>query len=485
MSQESLKEKTFSSFAWKFSEQMMAQVVNLIVSIVLARILLPEDYGVVTVVLIFVLVCDVFITEGFASALIQKKEADEKDFSSMFYASVVVSLLLYLLLFITAPCIASFFGPEYKLLSPILRVMGLQIPISAFKGVQQAYVSRELLFKKFFWATLGGKTVSAVIGIWMALKGYGAWALAGQALSSILVDTVILYIIVDWRPIWYFSWKRVKPMLSFGSKLVIAGLIDTIYNKLRSFVIGKRYTPDELAYYDKGDQFPSVLLHTIQSSFKTVLYPVMSKFQDDENSLLNVLRSSIKVCTFVVFPIMIGLALTADNFILFLLTDKWIDSVIYARIFCAVYVFYPIYSVSLQAIKAKGDSRSYLYIEILKKITGILCLIVSIPYGVKWIALSLVLSTFINYIINAISSKKILHYRYRDQIMDIIPNVANTIIMGITLLVVPSVSDSPFVNLLIQFLCGSFVYIAAAWLTKNEGARLVYEIVYSKIKGRH
>lgn len=484
MSQEGLRGKAFSNFLWKFSEQVMAQAVNLIVSIILARLLLPKDYGVVTAVLIFIAICDVFINEGFASALIQKKDADAKDFSSMFFASIVVSLLLYFILFISAPFIASFFGPEYELLSPILRVMGLQIPISAFKSAQQAYVSRNLLFKKFFWATLGGKTVSAVIGIWMAVNGFGAWALAGQSLSGILIDTAILYIIVDWRPIWFFSFERVKPMLSFGSRLVAAGLVDTIYNKLRSFVIGKRYTPSDLAFYEKGDQFPSVILNTIQSSLRTVLYPVMSRFQDDEGSLLSVLRSSIKVSTFVVFPIMIGLAIVAEDFIVLLLTDKWIDSVIYAQIFCGVYVFYPIYSINLQAIKAKGDSKSYLYIEMLKKVTGVICLVVAIPFGVRWIAFSLVVATIINYIINAISSRIVLNYRYRDQILDIIPNAILSFIMGLVLFIIPPIIGKPFISLSIHTAIGVIVYLITAKITKNEGAKLTEEMVRNMIHRR-
>ena len=463
-----IRVKTYTNFFWKFLEQTLGQFVSLVVSIVLARILLPEDYGVVTVVLIFIAVCDVFISQGFASALIQKKEVDDRDYSSMFYASMALSLFLYAILFFTAPYIQHFFGSQYKLLCPILRVMGLQIPISAVKAIQQAVVSRNLQFKKFFWATLGGKCFSAIIGIWMAIKGMGAWALAGQSLSCCIVDTLILSLIVKWRPILYFSWERIKSMISFGSKLVLAGLVDTLYNKLRSFVIGKQYNPADLAFYEKGDQFPSLLMNTTNSSLMAVLFPVMSKFQDDNNSVLQVCRRSVKVCTYILFPIMAILALVSEDLICVLLTDKWIECVPYAQIFCAVYAFYPIYTVNIQAIKAVGKGGAYLILEVAKKVTGILCLVVAIPYGIKWIALSLLIATFINYIINGIAAKLILGYGYRQQIVDILPNVLIVAVMTVVVNLLPKL----FVSTIANLTATSSICIALYWvlslLTRNE-----------------
>lgn len=463
-----IRVKTYTNFFWKFLEQTLGQFVSLVVSIVLARILLPEDYGVVTVVLIFIAVCDVFISQGFASALIQKKEVDDKDYSSMFYASLALSFFLYAILFFTAPFIQSFFGSQYKLLCPILRVMGLQIPISAVKAIQQAVVSRNLQFKKFFWATLGGKCFSAIIGIWMALEGMGAWALAGQSLSCCIVDTLILSLIVKWRPILYFSWVRIKSMISFGSKLVLAGLVDTLYNKLRSFVIGKQYNPADLAFYEKGDQFPSLLMNTTNSSLMAVLFPVMSKFQDDNDSVLQVCRRSVKVCTYILFPIMAILALVSEDLICVLLTDKWIECVPYAQIFCAVYAFYPIYTVNIQAIKAVGKGGAYLILEIAKKVTGILCLVVAIPYGIMWIALSLLIATFINYIINGVAAKLVLGYGYRQQVIDILPNVLIVAIMTVVVYFLPDLLGSRLINLIITLFIGIVLYWLISFFTRNE-----------------
>lgn len=475
-----IQNKAFLNFLWKFLEQTLGQAVSLVVSIVLARLLLPEDYGVVTVVLIFICVCDVFISQGFASALIQKKEVDEKDLSSMFFGSLFLSFVLYGFLFISAPFIQDYFGAQYVLLCPILRVMGLQIPVSAIKAIQQSIVSRNLEFKKFFWATLSGKIVSAFVGIAMAMKGMGAWALAGQSLSCCIVDTCVLSMIVKWKPILYFSMKRIRPMLSFGSKLVLAGLVDTLYNKLRSFVIGKRFSPSDLAYYEKGDQFPSLLMNTTNSSLMAVLFPVMAKFQDEKDQVLQVCRRSVKVCTFVLFPVMAILALVSDDLICLLLSDRWRDCVPYAKIFCAVYAFYPIYTVNIQAIKAIGKGGAYLWLEVAKKINGIICLVIAIPFGVVWIALSLLISTFINYIINGVAAKLILKYSVKDQVFDIIPNLFVVAFMTVLVLLLPSISEYRLVNIMIDSFMGIVLYIGASFVLKNESLKYLLAIISRK-----
>lgn len=475
-----LQNKAFLNFLWKFLEQTLGQAVSLVVSIVLARLLLPEDYGVVTVVLIFICLCDVFISQGFASALIQKKEVDEKDLSSMFYGSLILSFLLYCFLFMSAPFIQDYFGTQYVLLCPILRVMGLQIPVSAIKAIQQSIVSRNLEFKKFFWATLSGKIVSAFVGIAMAMKGMGAWALAGQSLSCCIVDTCVLSLIVKWKPILYFSVKRIMPMLSFGSKLVLAGLVDTLYNKLRSFVIGKRFSPSDLAFYEKGDQFPSLLMNTTNSSLMAVLFPVMAKFQDEKDQVLQVCRRSVKVCTFVLFPVMAILALVSDDLICLLLSDRWRDCVPYAKIFCAVYAFYPIYTVNIQAIKAIGKGSAYLWLEVAKKVNGIICLVIAIPFGVIWIALSLLISTIINYIINGIAAKLILKYGIKNQILDIIPNLFVVVIMIVSVLLLPKLSGYRVVNIMIESLMGIIFYIGASFVLKNESLKYLLAIISRK-----
>ena len=484
MSSDSIRQKTISNFIWKLMERILAQLVSTVVSIVLARILMPEDYGVVAVVLILINICNVFVSQGFASSLIQKKDADELDFSSMFYASLVVSSGIYLIIFLAAPMISRFFGEGYELLTPILRVMGLQIPVSAVKSIQQAYVSRHLQFRKFFYATLGGTLVSAAVGIIMALKGFGAWALVGQYLTNTVIDTSILTLTVKWRPRLEFSAARLKGLFAFGSKMLFAGLVDEIYTNLRSFVIGKQYTSADLAFYNKGHQFPSLFITNVNSSLMAVLFPVMSRFQTDRERLVEVCRKAIKVSTFVIFPIMAGLAAVSENFIGVLLSDKWLPCVPYVRIFCGVFAFYPIYTANLQGIKAIGRSGAYLATELAKKVVGITFLLISIPYGVLGIALSLLFATMVNYVINGISAKLVLGYGFKRQVTDILPNVLITAAMMAAVYLLRGVGGPRIAVLLLQTGAGIAAYVLLAFVTKNESFAYLLDMVKER-RGKH
>ena len=257
------KNKVISNFIWRFAERCGAQIVTLIVSIVLARILSPEDYGTVALVTVFTTIMQVFVDSGLGTALIQKKNADDIDFSSVFYFNCVVCLILYMIMFIAAPFIASFY--EDSSLTPIVRVISLTIVISGIKGIQQSYVSRNMLFKRFFFSTIGGTIFSAFLGIYLAYTGFGVWAIVMQQLSNTAVDTLILWITVKWRPKKVFSWVRLKELLSFGWKMLASSLLDTVYNNLRNLVIGKFYTSADLAYYNQGDKFPKVIVTNINT----------------------------------------------------------------------------------------------------------------------------------------------------------------------------------------------------------------------------
>ena len=279
--------KVLTNFIWRFAERSGAQLVTFIVSIVLARLLMPEDYGTIALVTVFTTIMQVFVDSGLGTALIQKKDADDLDFSSVFYFNFVVCIILYSAMFFTASFIAAFYKmPE---LTPVVRVISLTIVISGVKGVQQSYVSRNMLFKRFFFATLGGTIFSAFLGIAMAYAGFGVWAIVAQQLSNTAIDTLILWITVKWRPKLMFSWKRLKSLLGFGWKMLCSALLETVYNNLRSLLIGKVYSSADLAYYNEGNKFPNLIVTNINTSIDSVLLPAMSKEQDDKNlSLIHI-----------------------------------------------------------------------------------------------------------------------------------------------------------------------------------------------------
>lgn len=281
------------NFIWRFAERCGAQLVTFIVSIVLARILAPEDYGKIALITVFTTILQVFVDSGLGTALIQKKNADELDFSSVFYFNFVVCIILYIGMFLAAPFIAQFYNDLS--LTPIIRVISLTIIISGVKGIQQSYVSKNMLFKRFFYSTLGGTVFSAALGIGMAWAGAGVWAIVAQQLSNTAIDTLILWITVKWRPKKMFSWKRLKSLLSFGWKMLVSSLLETVYTNIRSLIIGKMYSSSDLAFYNQGDKLPNVIVNNINTSIDSVLLPTLSKEQDDKERVKNMTRRAIKV----------------------------------------------------------------------------------------------------------------------------------------------------------------------------------------------
>lgn len=473
----STQKSFFSNLIWRFLERCGAQLVTFIVSIVLARLLDPAVYGTIALVTVITTILQVFVDSGLGNALIQKKDADELDFSTVFYFNIGMCVCLYLLLFFSAPIIASFY--EMPELTSVIRVLGITLIISGLKNVQQAYVSRNMLFKKFFFATLGGTMGAAVVGITMALYGFGVWALVGQYLFNLIVDTLILWITVKWRPKKLYSWQRLKGLFSYGWKLLVSSLIETIYNDIRQLIIGKKYSPDDLAYYNRGKQFPNLIVTNVNSSIDSVLLPVMANNQNDKGAVKTMTRRAIKTSSFIMWPLMVGLGVCAEPIVRLLLTEKWIFCVPYLRIFCFTYAIYPIHTANLNAIKAMGRSDLFLRMEIIKKIVGITVLLSTMWWGVMIMAYSLLLSGVIGTFINAFPNRKLLNYTYKEQIKDILPSAVLASFMGIIVFCVQFLGLNDIVTLLIQVPLGALIYIVGAKLLKFQS----FDYIVNLLKG--
>lgn len=458
------KNTVFSNFIWRFAERSGAQLVTFVVSIVLARLLMPEDYGTVALVTVFTTIMQVFVDSGLGTALIQKKDADDLDFSSVFYFNFAVCIILYLIMFFAAPHIAVFYKmPE---LTPVVRVISLTIIISGIKGVQQSFVSRNMLFKRFFYATLGGTIFSAFLGIAMAYAGFGVWAIVVQQLSNTAIDTLILWITVKWRPKLIFSWNRLKGLLGFGWKMLCSALLDTVYNNLRSLLIGKVYSSADLAYYNEGKKFPNLIVTNINTSIDSVLLPAMSKEQDDKDRVKNMTRRSIMVSCYIMAPLMIGLACCASNIVVVVLTEKWLPCVFFLQIFCITYMFYPIHTANLNAIKAMGRSDLFLTLEIWKKVIGLILLLATLFISVKAMAYSLLISTLTSMIINSWPNKKLLDYSFLEQMKDILPSILLAVGMGVSVYLMGVLNLPTLPLLLIQVVCGGLIYVAGSAIFK-------------------
>lgn len=474
------KMTVISNLVWRFAERCGAQLVSFIVSIVLARILAPEDYGTIALVTVFTAILQVFVDSGLGTALIQKKDADEIDFSSVFYFNFVVCLILYLGMFAAAPFIADFYGDVT--LVPVIRILSLTIVISGVKGIQQAYVSRNMLFKRFFFSTIGGTIFSAVLGIAMAYAGFGIWALVAQQLSNTFIDTLILWITVRWRPTKSFSWTRLKYLLSFGWKLLVSSLLDTAYNNLRNLIIGKMYSSSDLAFYNQGDKFPKVIVTNINASIDSVLLPTMSSAQDDKERVKQMTRRAIKTSTYVMAPLMMGLAFCAEPIVSLVLTDKWLPCVPFLRIFCITYMFWPVHTANLNAINAMGRSDWFLRLEIIKKIMGMTILLSTMWFGVMAMAYSLLLSSVLSQIINSWPNRKLLGYGYLEQVRDFAPGILLAVIMGICVYFISFLHLSTVVTLLIQFIGGAAIYTGVSAILKLEEFEYLLGMVKSFLK---
>lgn len=464
MSEGGLQKKVLSGLVWKFGERMGAQAVSFLVSMILARLLLPSDYGVIALITIFIDIANVFVSSGFGAALVQKKDADNVDFSSVFYFSIGMSWTLYGIVFAFAPVVAGFYDKE--ILTPVLRVMALKLPLAGVNSVQHAYVQKKMLFKRFFFSTLIGTVGSAVLGIFMAYHGFGPWALVAQYLFNSTMDTVILWFTVKWRPVLAFSMERMKTLFGFGWKMLCSELIHTSYSQIRSLVIGKVYTERDLAFYNQGGKLPNIIVTNINSSISSVLFPAMTLKQDNRQKMKGMVRLSIRVSSYVMWPLMIGLMVMTEPVIRLIFTEKWLPCVPYMQIACIQYALEPVQTANVQAVKAMGKGRTYLLMEIIKKTFGIVMIVAVMYRGVMAIALTAMVVTFFAALVNSTPNRKFLGYSYREQLADLLPSILLAGAMGVCVYFVGMIPVSALVSICLQVAAGVAVYILLSLLFK-------------------
>lgn len=466
-----------SNYIWRFLERWGAQGVTFVVSIVLARLLDPDVYGIIALVTVFTIILNIFLDSGFGNALIQKKDADDLDFSSVFFFNITASVVLYAAIFFAAPLIAHFYDmPELTL---VVRVMGTFLLISGVKNIQQAYVSRHMLFKKFFFATLGGTIGAAVIGIALAYYGFGVWALVAQYLFNALLDTIILWIIVPWRPKRMFSMVRLRSLFSFAWKLLVSDLVYNGYTELRQLLIGKFYTPADLAFYNQGYKFPHLISANINTSINSILFPAMSSVQDDVERVRNMLKKSIQLSQYVVAPMVIGLAVCGEPLIRIVLTEKWLPCVPYMQLFCLSMAFGHMGNANQNAIIALGRSDIKLRIEIIKTVVDIAILLGTVFISPMAVCIGFVCGALIRIAICAWPNKKLLGYSFWRQMLDILPNLIVTAVMAGIVWSVTLLHLSSWVTLLIQVPLGVVIYVGLSVLTKSEPFYYILDLVKS------
>ena len=449
------KKTVFSNLIWRFMERCGAQVVSFVVSIVLARILEPELYGTIALITVITSILQVFVDSGMANALIQKKDTDDLDYSSVFYFNVAFCLVLYIGLFFASPLISRIYGsPD---LVPVIRVLGLTIVVSGVKNVQQAYVAKTMQFRRFFFSTLGGTLFSAVVGITMAYRGFGIWAL--------------------------FSLQRLGGLVSYGWKLLVSALLDTIYLKISQLVVGLKYTSSDLAFYNKGDQLCLLVVENINSSIDSVLLPVLSAEQDSRDHVREMTSRAIKTSSYIMMPLMMGMAVCAEPLIRLLLTEKWLPCVPYMQVFCAMYAFYPLHTANLNAIKAMGHSDIFLKLEIIKEIVGIGLIFAAMNISVYAVAVSQFVSGLISLVINAWPNRKLLGYKLTKQLRDILPAMLLACLMGVCIYPISLLGLSDWLTLLIQVPLGIAIYVGGSVIFRVDSFSFMLDVL-RRLTGR-
>ena len=473
-------QSVFASLLWKFLERGSVQVIQFIIGILIARLLTPAEYGDVALLTVFITIASVFVQSGLNTALIQKKEADTCDFSSVFYYSILIALVLYILLYYFAPTIASFYNSDY--LCELLRIMSLTLFPGAVNSIQIAYLSKNMLFKPQFYSSFLAAFVSGIVGVSMAFYGYGAWSLVFQQLMYQVAICIILLVIVKWHPTFEFSFSRTKSLLNFGSKLLLANLIDTTYRNLESLVLGKFFSTNVLSYCNKGKQFPLVAVTNIDGSIQSVMLPAYSKYQHDLDNLRSLLRQSVSLSTYVVFPCMVLLAVVSPSLISLLLGDAWMGTVPYLILYCIFCMFFPLQTTILQAINAIGRSDKFLVVRTVKHVLGILLLVVSVimfksPFA---IVISSIVVEIIGSIVVLPISYNLLGYGIRSLIADIKDPLLLSLVMLLFTYPLSYFNLSDIALLCIQSLVGILVYILFSHISKNTSYIYIYIRFFNK-----
>lgn len=471
-----------NNLAWKFSERILSQAIGIIIGIVLARLLDPKDYGLVGMVTVFISLSYVFVDGGFNESLIQKKDADVLDFSTVFYFSLALSVILYICLFFCAPIISRFYGDDYKELTPILRVVGLQIIIYSMNAVQHAYVAKHMMFKKFFVATLCATLISGATGLYLAYTGYGVWALVWQGMTSSIIGLIALYFATKKLPKFMFSFDRLKKLFKFGANILGGNILIKIYTEIRSLIIGKIYSPQDLAFYSKGRVYPNLIVSNINSSIGAVLYPKIASVNNSMEQVKSMTRNSIRFSSYIMMPIMLTLAIVAEPFIRILITEKWIACVPLLQLFCIVYVFQPIHTANTQAIKAIGRSDICLKLEIIKKTIELVSLLCVMWISVKAIVINMAACSILFNFINAYPNRTLLNYSYKEQFKDI---------SGALLLTLPAILIAYFLKYIVsndwillssQCVLSISIYLALSAITKNKEFSYIFQLIKNRIK---
>lgn len=478
---DNLKGKTINGLMWSFVGNFSTQGVQFVVGIVLARMLSPQEFGLIGMLAVFIAISQAFIDSGFSTALIRKKECISLDYSTVFFFNLLFSVILYLTLYFGASLISNFFNEPQ--LTILLRILGIGLIINAFSIVQGTILTKQINFKLQTRISVISAIVSGIVGVAMAYNGYGIWSLVTKTLVSYLITTVLLWLWNGWRPTFIFSLESFKELFSFGSKIFISVLIDTIYRNIYYIIIGKYFSASQLGYYTRADQFSALPSQNITTVIHNVTFPVLASIQNDMPRLKSSYRKLIKSTMLITFMLMLGMSAVSESLIISLIGEKWEPSVIYLQLVCFVGMFYPLHALNLNMLQVQGRSDLFLRLEVIKKIIAVPTILLGIFLGVKVLIISMIGLSIISYYLNSYWSGKIIGYSFIQQIKDIAPAFALAVFVNsIVYLESYFLEISSFKLLFVQVLSGLFLAITTLEIIKFSDYLYIRNTIFLKFK---
>ncbi len=480
-----LKQKTIKGTFWSSVENISVQGIRFLFGLIMARLLSPEEFGLIGMITVFMLVAQTFVDSGFANALVRNNQRTELDFSTAFYFNIVVGAFVYFILFVSSPFIASFY--DMPILEDLTKVICLNIVINSLGIVQGAKLTIAVDFKSQAKVTTISVLISGFIGIYLAYSGLGVWALVVQSLLRNFLNVIFLWFVSRWIPKLQFSWSAFKTMFNFGYKLLLSGLIDTIYRNITILIIGKVFSATDLGNYTRAQQFAALPSSNLTRVLGRVTFPILSSIQDDDSRLRSVYSKYLRFVAFIVFPLMVILAALSKPLILLILTDKWADAIPYLQIICFAMMWYPIHAINLNLLQVKGRSDLFLKLEIIKKIIGVTLLIIAIPMGIIYLIIGSVISSIICLAVNTHYTGKIINLGFWRQMKDILPMLFISLLMGGIVWGINyyMLSGNYFLQLIIGGLVGFITYVSLAYILRmKEMAELLNLMKFNKRNGR-
>lgn len=477
-----LREKTINGFFWQLGQKISCQLISFGISVVLARLLSPNDYGVVAICSMFLMLVDIIIDGGLGTALIQKKDIDEIDFNTVFYAGTVFSFIIYAITFVIAPFIAVLFDNEQ--ITPVIRVLAILMPVGTLSSVQSAFIQRQMAFRKYFISSLYGIIASGCIGLIMAFMGFGVWALVGQSLVNTLTNTIVLFIINQWRPKWMFSWERFRILFSFGWRMVAVNVLNAFFYQLKGYVIGYKYSASDLAYYNRGEGLPGILYNNISSTINTVLFPALSNLQDDKQAIKHALARSMRTTCFFLMPALLGLAAISDKLVLIIFTEKWATAIPFMQVICFISCSDILGMANYQAIKALGKVDVLLKMEFYKRPLMFFILIITMFISPLAIAVGQLFYSVSATLFNAWPNKKYINYSITEQFSDIGHSFLSALAMALVVYMIGRIDFNIYGSIGLQITVGTILYLLLSWIFNKKDLQYITRLVKEKLLRR-